>query len=208
MTREKTKHFWETKKPNMTSMLLNEGLSKIHIKERDEVISYLPDINSLNVLELACGIGRFTSYFAKYASHVTAVDFIEKFIKENQRRNKNHKNITYICSDVMDLSFNNHEYDFIFLNWILMYLEDKDLDILLNRLFHALKHKGYIFIRESCSWQNEKRDDHYYANYRAFYLYENIIKESLKLRKSGYIKFYLDQKNDPFQCYWLFQKEG
>jgi len=207
MATKKTKLFWEIHPPNMTSMLGNSDLSKMQIKERNEVISYLPNIHSLNILELGCGIGRFTSYFAKYGSHVTAVDFIEKFIKKNQRRNKNHKNITYICSDVMDISLKNSEYDIIFLNWILMYLKDKDLVILLNRLFHALKPKGHIFIRESCSWKTERINNFKYVNFRAFYLYENLMKKSFKLIKEGYIKFYLDKNNDPFQCYWLFQKE-
>ena len=76
------KIFWNNLEPTMKSMVQSDYFSKLIDEEIKEIFSYLPNIKSKNILELGAGIGRFTSLFAKHAKHITAVDFIKKFIDE------------------------------------------------------------------------------------------------------------------------------
>ena len=46
---------------------------------------------------------RFTGHIARKAEHVTTVEFMETFLNENKRRNRNYDNITYILNDVTSL---------------------------------------------------------------------------------------------------------
>jgi phosphoethanolamine N-methyltransferase len=53
-------------------------------------------------------IRRYTTVLAKQAEHVTAVDFIEKFIEKNRELNKNFKNIDFLHGDATQLKFNKN----------------------------------------------------------------------------------------------------
>ncbi len=92
-------HFWQQQKADPTGMMLNIDALEFDKLEKSEVIRYLPSLESKQVLELGAGIGRFTNHFASIANHVVAVDFVEKFIQANQKRNANFSNITYHIQD-------------------------------------------------------------------------------------------------------------
>jgi len=46
---------------------------------------------------------RFTGDLSKCAKSVLAVDFIEKFIKQNKTLNEESRNIDFLCADVTKL---------------------------------------------------------------------------------------------------------
>lgn len=79
------------------------------------------------VLELGAGIGRFTGPLAAAATSVTAVDFMENLIAENEKHNGRYGNITFKASDVMELKFAAGSFDIVFSNWLLMYLGDAEV---------------------------------------------------------------------------------
>ena len=95
-----------------------------------EVLDQLPSLSGMEVLELGAGIGRYTSHFAQVASRVTAVDFTENFLEQNRKATARFNNITYYCADVMDLEFEHESLDFVFVNWLLMYLDDQQIALL------------------------------------------------------------------------------
>lgn len=41
--------------------------------------------------------------------------------------------------------------DFIFSNWLLMYLSDKELKVLIEKMLGWLRPGGFLFFRESCN---------------------------------------------------------
>lgn len=93
---------------------------------------------------------RFTTELAKRAESVTAVDFMESYIKMNMETNKNFKNIDYCTGDVTEISLPENTYDVIFSNWLLMYLDNKEVEKLVVRMLSWLKSDGHLFVRESC----------------------------------------------------------
>ena len=81
------------------AMMLDKNASTFSDKERDEVLSILPDVTGLDMVELGSGIGRFTPILAAKAKSVTAVEFVEDFSKENERVNGHMENIKFVCKN-------------------------------------------------------------------------------------------------------------
>jgi phosphoethanolamine N-methyltransferase len=51
---------------------------------------------------------RYTAVLAKQAEHVTAVDFIEKFIEKNRETNSHLNNIDFLHGDATQLKFDKN----------------------------------------------------------------------------------------------------
>jgi phosphoethanolamine N-methyltransferase len=60
-------------------------------------------------MQFAFYSSRFTNVLAKQAHHVTAVDFIEKFIDKNRDTNSNFRNIEFVHGDVTKLDFETNK---------------------------------------------------------------------------------------------------
>jgi phosphoethanolamine N-methyltransferase len=196
--------FWKEQDPNVGSMLLRSNAKEIAEADKNEVVSHLPDLRGKKILELAAGIGRFTDYFSSEASHVTAVDFAPQFIDAQEKRT----NVALICSDAMDLTFEENSFDFVFFNWFLMYLEDDEMELLLQRIARWLKPSGELFFRESCDLKRSgTKKSGYHVNYRSLAEYDAVVKKHFTLVKEGNIKTYVYHFADPFQCYWHCQKQ-
>lgn len=200
----KIRAFWEKLEPSLTSMMIVPHAEEINILEQNEILQYLPDFTNKHVLELACGIGRYTSHFAKKASHVTVNDIVENFIHENKKINAQFSNITYIAKDVLALDFPPQSFDFIFINWLMMYLDDEEVALLAKRLSIWLKPNGHLFFRESCSVPERHRSDHYYVHYRNFHFYTKLFDRYLVMLQHDNVKNSEIHFADPFQCFWLY----
>ena len=156
--RKVQKNYWIEHSVDLTveAMMLDSKAADIDKEERPEVLSLLPPYEGKTILELGAGIGRFTGDLAKKAGHVIALDFIENVIKKNETINGHYKNVKFLCADVTspDLAFTEGSLDLIFSNWLLMYLSDKEVENLAERMLKWLKVGGHIFFRESCFHQS------------------------------------------------------
>lgn len=105
--RQKMKEYWvkHSQFASIQEMLLDSNAQQISDNELPEILSILPSFKSKRILELGAGIGRFTRVLAQQAEHVTAVDFIEKFLDKNRELNSDMNNIDYLPSDVTKLEF-------------------------------------------------------------------------------------------------------
>ncbi|PON79131.1 Phosphoethanolamine N-methyltransferase [Trema orientale] len=221
--REIQKAYWlEHYSADLTveAIMLDSKASDLDKEERPEVLSLLPAYEGKSIVDLGAGIGRFTSEFAQKANQVVAIDFIESVIKKNEKINGHYKNINFMCADVVspDLNISEGSVDFIFSNWLLMYLSDKEVENLAERLVKWLKVGGFIFFRESCFHQsgNFKRK-HNPTHYREPRFYTKAFKECHTRDESGNayelslvgckcIKAYVRHKKNQNQICWLWQK--
>ncbi|XP_046544138.1 phosphoethanolamine N-methyltransferase-like [Haliotis rubra] len=145
--------YWKefsTPSASVVEMMLDRGGEKLAALEQPEILSYLPDFTGKRVIDLGAGIGRYTSTFAKSAYSVFAIDFMNEFIEKNETINNLYKNIDFQCGDVTKLQRDNRSADFVFSNWLLMYLSDTEVLELLQKVLEWLDEDGYLFIRESC----------------------------------------------------------
>lgn len=105
----------------------------------DKVMTMLGSVAGKQVLELGAGIGRFTCELAPLAASCTAVDFMQNLIDQNKAKNGHLSNCTFMASDVMDLAPGPGSYDVVFSNWLLMYLGDKEVQMLAQRMLEWVR---------------------------------------------------------------------
>lgn len=202
---EKLKHFWQQQEATVSAMLLKSDADQIGEEEKTEIISYLPELKGKRILDLAAGIGRFTRHFSTNGKNVVSVDITSHFIEKNRQEHNDCLNVTFLCSNALDLQFKDQSFDFIFINWLLIFLEDPEMRLLLDRIYQWLSPCGELFIRESCEPTRKKG---YIAHYRTFPSYELALKNHFTILNDGYIRTYVDHYADPMQCFWVCQKNG
>ncbi|KAI5330539.1 PREDICTED: phosphoethanolamine [Prunus dulcis] len=220
--REVQKNYWVEHSADLTveAMMLDSKASDLDKEERPEVLSMLPPYEGKSVLELGAGIGRFTGELAQKAGQLVALDFIDSVIKKNESTNGHHKNVKFMCADVTspDLKISEESVDMIFSNWLLMYLSDKEVENLVERMMGWLKVGGYIFFRESCFHQSgdSKRKSNP-THYREPRFYTKVFKQchmhddfgnffELSLVGCKCIGAYVRNKKNQNQICWLWQK--
>ncbi|KAB1212292.1 Phosphoethanolamine N-methyltransferase 1 [Morella rubra] len=220
--RDIQKSYWIEHSVDLTveAMMLDSQASDLDKEERPEVLSLLPPYEGKSVLELGAGIGRFTGELAQKAGQVLALDFIESVIKKNENINGHYKNVKFICADVTseDLKISEESVDLIFSNWLLMYLSDKEVEDLAERMVKWLKVGGYIFFRESCFHQSgDSKRKYNPTHYREPRFYTKVFKEcqlrdgsgnsfELSLVGCKCIGAYVRNKKNQNQICWIWQK--
>eukprot|EP01084_Bolivina_argentea_P273679 466255_1 len=213
-TRETMKAYWDEhsqKKPSNSLMLLMKEDERFALQEKAEILSYLPNYEGLSVVELGSGVGRFTGDLASKATTVLAVDFVDKFLKENKKRfNTQYPHIDYLCRDVTKLELDNQSYEFVFSNWLMMYLNDEEVYKLAEKFYNWCGVGGYIFFRESC--EDDASGDIPPTNNPTFYRnYKTYLKifdqfDNLERISVNQIKIYMKNKNKTNQYCFLYKK--
>ncbi|KAJ7970272.1 Phosphoethanolamine N-methyltransferase [Quillaja saponaria] len=220
--REIQKNYWMEHSADLTveAMMLDSKASDLDKEERPEVLSLLPPYEGKSVLELGAGIGRFTGELAQKAGQVIALDFIESVVKKNESINGHYKNVKFMCADVTspDLQISEGSVDLIFSNWLLMYLSDKEVENLAERMVKWLKVGGHIFFRESCFHQSgDSKRKYNPTHYREPRFYTKVFKEchasdgsgnsfELSLVGCKCIGAYVRNKKNQNQICWTWQK--
>lgn len=207
--KEKVFEFWKNLAPTPSNMVLNQDIDKYDAEEQEEVLSYLPQYEGKKVLEIASGIGRFTGRLAEKAAHVETIDYAPHFLEVNQKTHEAFTNITYKCSDAIELDYPKNTFDLIFINWLFLYFTDPQLPYYFKQLKKWLKPGGHLFFRESCfsDRRNYERED-YMAIYRFHFEYEVAAKNTFTIVQQGMIETYIKYRNLTNQYYWLCQKKG
>lgn len=159
------------------------------------------------------GHGRFTSKLASVASHVTAVDFMQDYITENQKENQHLGNVTFKCADVTKLDFPAASFDLVFSNWLFMYLSDTENVQVFRKILAWLSPGGYFFLRESCYHQsgNVKRNENptlYRTPLEYFELLKDVSSDNLgyKIIRSKNILAYIKYHANPNQLCFLTKR--
>jgi len=223
MVDNKMLSYWEThlKRDGATkeAMMLDKNASSFSEKERDEILSILPDVTGLDMIELGSGIGRFTPILAEKAKSVIAVEFVGDFTKENERVNGHMDNIKFMTKDVLELDLPENSLDMVFSNWLMMYFTDEEVLLFSNKVLKWLKPGGHFFFRESCYRQSGTRSHTESYNptiYRKPLDYTNLVTspvvenekfvQGLDIIFFRAIQTYIDVKNNKNQICWLVEK--
>ncbi|XP_028816602.1 phosphoethanolamine methyltransferase isoform X2 [Denticeps clupeoides] len=221
--RQNMTEFWKEHSQNATveEMMLDSNAQVLTQHELPEILSLLPDLTDKDILELGSGIGRYTCHLIQKAHHVTAVDFMEKFVEKNRADNSHHNNADFIQADVTLLDFDKNSFDLIFSNWLMMYLSNEELSSLVTKILSWLKPGGYLFFRESCFHQSgDNKRNFNPTNYRSPAIYNEIMlsaqwneSDGTKKKCFGFdmvlskpVQTYIKMKKNQNQVCWLLQK--
>ncbi|XP_035265800.1 phosphomethylethanolamine N-methyltransferase-like isoform X2 [Anguilla anguilla] len=223
LSRSEMMKFWQehSHDASVEEMMLDSSALLLTQHELPEIMGLLPNLQGTRLLELGAGIGRFTHHFAQYADHVTAVDFMEKFVEKNKQDNSHHRNVDFIHSDVTQLNFSKNSFGFIFSNWLMMYLSNEELVSLVKNMLLWLQPGGYLFFRESCFYQaGDGKRDFDPTHFRSPAEYNHLMTSALQKEMgeggeqafgfevvmSKSVQTYIKMKNNPNQVCWLMQK--
>ncbi len=207
--------------PTLRSVTLDDGAPLMSDDEIEEILEVIPQFAGKTVLELGAGIGRFTRLFAETAYSVTALDFSEGFIEKNQETTSHFSNVEHFCADVLEWAYPIGAYDFVFSNWLLMYLDDGDVRTLLRRVNSCLSNAGTAFFRESClhpafggkktteELRTKVRDIVKVTNYRDPVFYEKAFEQaSFAVIAQGNIRLYEKWFENKNQKFWVLKKHN
>lgn len=113
--------------------LFAQDITKILVKNR-------------NLLELGCGNGRDSFYFAKNGINVTAIDASEKVIDRLQEKGCG-GNICFICDDfVCSPAIFAGQFDYCYSRFSLHAINEEQEDELIKNVYRVLKATGKFFI--------------------------------------------------------------
>ena len=110
---------------------------------------YIEKIENSDVLDIGCGLGRFSFFASKVAKNVTAIDMTANAINcaKKLQLALNIKNIDFILTTIEDFKINK-KFDFILLSGTLEHLIDSDQ--FFKKITKLLKPSG-VFITDSPS---------------------------------------------------------
>ncbi|WMJ85242.1 class I SAM-dependent methyltransferase [Anaerocolumna sp. MB42-C2] len=108
---------------------------------------YLNLKKGAKILDLGCGPGLYCTRFSRYGLNVTGMDYSHNSIDYARKyADTNSLDIRYICQDYITMDY-THEFDAIFLIYCdLGALSDNRRDLLLEKIYKALKPGGtFVF---------------------------------------------------------------
>lgn len=101
------------------------------------------------LIDLGCGNGRDSLFFARKGLHVTAADFSESDLDQLRKlvEKKKLANIEVVRQDITRLKFEPNSFDVIYAHLSLHYFTDKATKRIFNQLHSLLKKDGLLFVK-------------------------------------------------------------
>ena len=134
--------------------------------------------SSCSVLDLGSGVGFWTEYFARRFATVVSVEASPVLYSALKDRCSRYPNVTTHNGDV--LSFEPQEkFGLVFLGGLLMYVDEHDIRVLLERLAGSLESGALVLCRESTVRRGTKMlRGEYQVVYRSVDTYRRIFADA------------------------------
>lgn len=99
----------------------------------------------IKILELGCGVGNDSMFFAKKGHLVIATDFSDEAISSNQEKTKNLSNLTFEQLDISrSYPYQDNEFDLVYARLSLHYFDDQITKSIFKRIHKTLKSGGLL----------------------------------------------------------------
>jgi cyclopropane fatty-acyl-phospholipid synthase-like methyltransferase len=194
MDSAKIKNFWDAQAQKSKYLKLEgvanleenpELLSKKIEAEKDKIMKIVNLDSSMRVLDLGSGAGQWSFRFAKHVNRVVAVEYSQDMcnLALNEAKKSGINNIEFVNISAQDYR-TNMKFDLIFISGLLIYLNDKECNILLSQCVRYLKHGGRLVLRDGTGVNSrydindrysETLDAYYSATYRTIEQYISLF---------------------------------
>ena len=179
----KVRAYWQRTKPSLLGPYMMEGFGfpasagRFRFRgEQDAVEEAVQDLrSSISVLDFGSGVGVWTEYFAQRFANVVSVEASPTLYAALKERCSRYPNVVTFGSDV--LSFEpKGKFGLVFLGGLLMYLNERDVRVVLSRLVPCLEPDAVILCRESTIRHGAKTlQGDYQVAYRSVETYQRIF---------------------------------
>lgn len=215
--------------PYVTTMYQDKHPEIVEERNRKEVEKLLPLLKikeDSKILDIACGIGRWSDAIKQSINEYCGVDFSEELIKIAKERNSTLSNRKFLVGaanrieEVLECN-QRGQYDRILLIGILMYLNDFDVKETLNQVERCSQEHSVICIREPIGMEerltlknfySEELQDKYNAIYRTKdelnSFFTILLDKGFRITEEGYL-FEADKLNnrkETVQYYYVFER--
>ncbi|MDD8018775.1 MAG: class I SAM-dependent methyltransferase [Bacteroidota bacterium] len=117
---------------------------QVRAKRRSQLlIQYGRITKDSSVLDIGCGTGIFSRYFAEAGAKVTAIDISTDLLEQAKRETT--QPITYILGDAENFPFDDRTFDVVVGSSVLHHLNP---EIALKEIFRVLKPGGFVAFAE------------------------------------------------------------
>ena len=133
----------------MDDLLVRESFEAVTAIENKYAFNVMKNIEGKNILDLGCGAGESSVYFALKGAKVTAADISHEMLRVvNQLATKWNVQVDTKIVIGEDMELQSNYYDYVFGNGVLHHLDRKKA---YNEIFRVLKPGGQaIFIEPLC----------------------------------------------------------
>ncbi len=231
---EKVHEFFEKRfiKDNpMASIMLransNDGVAEKRNENEMNALKELLDYSHpFKMLDIGCGLGRMAGNLESTIEYYDGIDFTKNYIDVANETyiDSSHIHFHNMSATEIDVSILPRKYNLVTITALMLYLNDEEIEMMLQKLGGFLKDKTQIYIRESISiidqrltlkgFHSEELDTDYNAIYRTQVEYETIFAQYLGalgfsiVAHDLLLKGELANRKETNQMYWLLERKG
>lgn len=128
----------------------NTGLENYNdiIKNDSLLLNKLGSYNNKKVLEIGCGIGRMTEFFAGDFEKIYGIDISENMIEEGKKYLEHLENVNLIATNGVNYPFENNFFDFVFSYIVFQHMPSREVvKANLREVFRVLNPNGIAKIQ-------------------------------------------------------------
>lgn len=167
--------------------------------EENKLLMDKIDISDKKVLEIGCGIGRWAEFFHGKCKSYLGLDYSENLV-DIAKKSHDFDDCEFQVMSAFDIKIDelliNHPFDLILISQVLMYINDEDLNVIMNEINNVCGENKQLFITEPISCMDSRLtlkdfySDELEADYNAIYRTESEYREFFKKLNCNEIKSY------------------
>ncbi len=182
----KVRAYWGHAKPSMLGPYMMDGFGfpsgagRFRFRgELDAVEDAVRDIrSSISVLDFGSGVGVWTEYFAQRFANVVSLEASPTLYAALRDRCSRYPNVVTFGGDVLAFEPKGR-IGLVFLGGLLMYLNERDVRVLLTKLVPCLEPDAIVLCRESTIRHGTKTlQGNYQVVYRSVQTYQDIFRDA------------------------------
>lgn len=202
-------------------------VEKRNRKETEKLFPLLKLDEESKVLDIACGIGRWSDAIHTEIAQYCGVDFSEGLIEIARERNKKSENRSFLVGGAASvekvLAENNKgKFNRVLMIGIFVYLNDEDVNAALAQVERICEEHAVVCIREPIGIEerltldnifSEELEDNYSAIYRTrselmAFFGEHLLNHGFELREEAYLfeEDGLNNRKETAQYYFVFER--